>query len=142
MVRRSEVRPPKVLAERQIARGSWSKTDDEGGFYFVIDNRADLDRKWQSILAGRPDFIKTYLQYSEEYAKRKDDEAYKDWRALDPALLPAIVRRAHRAGLRVSTHVETATDFHNALVAGVDEINHMPGFRPEKNDAAKYRDSS
>jgi len=31
--------------------------------------------------------------------------------------------------LRVSTHIENAADFHNALVAGVDEINHMPGFR-------------
>lgn len=129
---------PIALADRQIARGNWGKADGEGGFYFVIDNQADLDRKWPTIIAGRPDFIKTYLQYSEEYAKRKDDEAYKDWRALDPALLPLIVRRAHRAGLRVSAHVETATDFHHALVAGVDEINHLPGFRPEKNDPANY----
>jgi imidazolonepropionase-like amidohydrolase len=29
----------------------------------------------------------------------------------------------------VSTHIETAADFHNAVTAGVDEINHMPGFR-------------
>lgn len=39
------------------------------------------------------------------------------------------MRRAHQAGLRVSTHIETAADFHHALVAGVDEIAHMPGFR-------------
>ena len=133
---------PIALAERQISRGNWSKTDGEGAFYFVIDNRADLDRKWQTIIAGRPDFIKTYLIYSEEYAKRKDDETYKDWRGLDPALLPEIVRRAHRAGLRVSAHVETAADFHHALVAGVDEINHLPGFRPEKNDPSNYQNLS
>jgi hypothetical protein len=133
---------PIALAERQISRGTWSKADGEGGFYFVIDNRADLDRKWQKIVAGRPDFIKTYLLYSEEYAKRKADEAYTDWRGLDPALLPEIVRRAHRAGLRVSAHVETAADFHHALVAGVDEINHLPGFRPEKNDPANYQNLS
>jgi imidazolonepropionase-like amidohydrolase len=48
------------------------------------------------------------------------------------------VRRAHRAGLRVTTHVETATDFHHALIAGVDEIAHTPGFRPENGDWAKY----
>lgn len=130
---------PVGLVESQIRRGSWSKADGEGAFYFVIDNLADLDRKWDSILAGRPDFIKTYLLYSEEYAKRKDADAYLDWRGLDPALLPEIVRRAHRAGLRVSTHVETAADFHNALVAGVDEINHLPGFRPEKNEPANYQ---
>lgn len=112
--------------------------DGEGGFYYVIDNAADLERKWPSIKAGKPDFIKTYLLYSEEYAKRKDDKAYDGWKGLDPAILPAIVRRAHRDGLRVSTHVESAADFHNALAAGVDEINHLPGFRPDRNDIANY----
>jgi imidazolonepropionase-like amidohydrolase len=133
---------PIVLVDRNISRGAWTRADGEGAFYFVIDNRADLDRKWKSILAGRPDFLKTYLMYSEEYEKRKDDAAYFDWRGLDPKLLPEIVRRAHRAGLRVSTHVETATDFHNALVAGADEINHLPGFRPEKNDPNNYQNLS
>ena len=113
--------------------------DGEGGFYYVIDYLADLERKWPAIKAGQPDFIKTYLLYSEEYAKRKDDKAYDGWKGLDPAVLPEIVRRAHRDGLRVSTHVETAADFHNAAVAGVDEINHLPGFRPERNDIANYK---
>ncbi|MDQ2922597.1 MAG: serine hydrolase [Acidobacteriota bacterium] len=120
-----------------IPRRGLKPTDGEGGFYFVIDNVADLDSKWATIKAGHPDFIKTYLIYSEEYEKRKNDEKYFGRKGLNPAILPEIVRRAHRDGLRVSTHVETATDFHNALVAGVDEINHLPGFhlpRPENND--------
>ena len=112
--------------------------DGEGGFYYVIDNAADLERKWPIIRAGKPDFIKTYLIYSEEYAKRKEDKAYDGWKGLDPALLPEIVRRAHRDNLRVSTHVESAVDFHNAVAAGVDEINHLPGFRPDRNDVANY----
>jgi hypothetical protein len=112
--------------------------DGEGGFYYVIDNAADLERKWPAIKAGRPDFIETYLLYSEEYAKRKDDKAYDGWKGLDPAVLPEIVRRAHQEGLCVSTHVETASDFHHAVVAGVDEINHLPGFRPDRNDMANY----
>jgi hypothetical protein len=133
---------PIRLAERNISRGSWGQPDGEGAFFFVIDNQVDLDRKWESIIAGRPDFIKTYLMYSEEYAKRKDDAAYLDWRGLDPALLPEIVRRAHRARLRVSTHVETAADFHHALAAGADEINHLPGFRPDRNDLSNYQNLS
>ena len=116
--------------------------DGEGGFYYVIDNAADLEHKWPIIKAGKPDFIKTYLLYSEEYAKRKDDKAYDGWKGLDPAILPAIVQKAHRDGLRVSTHVETAADFHNAVVAGVDEINHLPGFRPDRGDFANYADHS
>ncbi len=132
---------PIALVKRNLANGGMTPEDTEGGFYFIIDNRSDLDRKWEKILAGKPDFIKTYLMYSEEYAKRRDDKAYYDWKGLDPSLLPEIVRRAHRAGLRVSTHVETATDFHNALLAGVDEVNHMPGFRPERNDVANYNNN-
>lgn len=116
--------------------------DGEGGFYYIIDNGNDLEKKWPIIIEGRPDFIKTYLLYSEEYAKRKDDKAYDGWKGLDPAILPAIVRRAHRDGLRVSTHVETAVDFHNAVAAGVDEINHLPGFRPDRNDIANYTNLS
>jgi len=112
--------------------------DGEGGFYYVIDNAADVERKWPIIKAGRPDFIKTYLLYSEEYTKRKDDKAYDGWKGLDPAVLPLIVNKAHRDGLRVSTHVETAADFHSAVLAGVDEINHLPGFRPDRNDIANY----
>lgn len=112
--------------------------DGEGEFYYVIDTAADLEKKWRTITAGKPDFIKTYLLYSEEYAKRKDDKAYDGWKGLDPAVLPEIVRKAHREGLRVSTHVETAADFHNSAVAGVDEINHLPGFRPDRNNMADY----
>ena len=129
---------PLGVVKRNLDRGAPPEDWAEGGFYFIIDNLADLDRKWGKVLSGKPDFIKTYLQYSEEYEKRKADNAYFDWRGLNPALLPEIVRRAHAAGLRVATHVETATDFHNALAAGVDEINHTPGFRPEKGDWRKY----
>lgn len=123
-------------------RRGFKDGDGEGGFYYVIDSAADLERKWPSIKAGEPDFIKTYLLYSEEYAKRRDDKQYDGWKGLDPAILKDIVHRAHADGLRVSTHVETATDFHNAVLAGVDEINHTPGFRPDRNDFANYTNLS
>lgn len=124
---------PIGLARRNITRGVWTEADGEGAFYFTINNKSDLDLKWGSILAGKPDFIKTYLLYSEEYVKRKDDVKYQYWKGLDPALLVEIVKIAHRNGLRVSTHIESAADFHNAVAAGVDEINHMPGFRGGPN---------
>ena len=118
---------PIEIVRRNIQRGGMTELDGEGGFYFTIDNLVDLDRKWETIKAGKPDFIKTYLIHSEEYEEHKDDMRVT-LKGLNPTLLPEIVRRAHAAGLRVSTHVETATDFHNALIAGVDEINHTPGF--------------
>ncbi|MGH6633560.1 MAG: amidohydrolase family protein, partial [Sphingopyxis sp.] len=53
--------------------------------------------------------------------------------------VPSIVRRAHRAGLRVSAHVTTAADYRVALAAGVDEMAHLPGSSiPENADPAEY----
>ncbi|HEY4612556.1 MAG TPA: amidohydrolase family protein [Bacteroidota bacterium] len=133
---------PIQIAQRMIDRNMWTVADGEGGFYYTIDNQADLDRKWSTVKASKPDFIKTYLLYSEEYPKRKGDTTYAQWWGLDPVLLPIIVARAHRDGLSVSTHIESAHDFHVAVEAGVDEINHMPGFRPEKEDLKMYNDLS
>ena len=120
---------PVEIPERVIRRGLWTMADAEGGFYYIVDNKEQLATKWPSIMATKPDFIKTYLLYSEDYEKRKNDPHFKYWRGLNPSLLPLIVKKAHAAGLRVSIHIESAADFHNALIAGVDEINHMPGFR-------------
>lgn len=122
---------PMGLYLRNLGRGVMLPTDSNStsGFLWTIRDRADFDAKWPLILASHPDFIKTLLLYSEEYERRKSDSAFFNWRGLNPALLPEIVRRAHGAGLRVITHVETGADMHNALVAGVDQIAHTPGFR-------------
>jgi hypothetical protein len=94
--------------------------------YYIINNEAELNTKWELIKSGKPDFIKVYLEHSEEYEKRKDDPAYFGQKGLNPRLLPAIVKKAHDDNYRVSAHVSTAGDFHNAVIAGVDEINHLP----------------
>ena len=120
---------PVEIPERVIRTGKWTNADAEAGFYYTVDNLTELDKKWPTLISTHPDFIKTYLLYSDQYARRRDDPRFYAWKGLDPALLPEIVQKAHATGLRVSTHIENAADFHNALVAGVDEINHMPGFR-------------
>ena len=122
------------IAERKIFPG-WTKDDMRGQAYFVIDTERDLETQWPLIKSGRPDFIKTYLEYSEEYEARKNDPKFYGRRGLDPALLALIVRKAHAEGLRVSTHVNTAADFRNAMRAGVDEINHLPLARLTEEDA-------
>lgn len=94
--------------------------------YFTVDSEAELERKWSLILSKHPDFIKTFLWFSDEFEKRKDDPAYFGQKGLDPRLLPKIVAKAHANGLRVSTHVTNAADFHHAVAAGVDEIAHLP----------------
>jgi hypothetical protein len=120
---------PVEMAKRNIERKIWVDADAEGGFYYTVENPGEFDKKWEALKKTNPDFIKTFLLYSEEYDKRASDSAYFGWKGLDPSVLKVIVEKIHRDGYRVSTHVETSMDFHQALVAGVDEINHMPGFR-------------
>ena len=130
---------PADLVQRNIGRGSWQADDGEGAFYHTIDDRAALDAKWPKIVAGKPDFIKVYLLYSNEYEKRRVDTTYRDVRGLDPALVPEIVRRAHAAGLRVGAHIENVYDFRAAVGAGVDMLMHMPGYGWRgSGDSAQY----
>lgn len=129
---------PLDVMKRLIDRGIAKPEDADGGFYFIIRDARQLAERWPAVLANRPDFIKTYLLYSEDYERRKDDPAKAGWNGLDPALLPEIVARARAAGLPVTTHVETAADFRAAVAAGVDEINHLPGFRPEGEDFSLF----
>ncbi len=102
---------------------------------FLIDSRADLDRKFDQLAAVNRDFVKVLLGFSEEIDKRRNNSAYKNVpggsskAGLDPKLLPELVRRARARNLRVSVHVETATDFRIAVKAGVDMIAHLPGWQ-------------
>jgi len=107
--------------------------------YFTIDSEAELEKKWPLILSLRPDFIKTFLLFSDEFEKRKDDSSYFGLKGLDPRLLPKIVEKAHANNLRVSTHVMNAADFHHAVAAGVDEVAHVPlvGLTPIRAEDAK-----
>lgn len=123
---------PVALRERLLERGiypGFTKETLNNQGYVLIDNEADLEKKWAMILSYRPDFIKAILVSSEEYQKRKDDPAFFGQKGLDPQVLPKIVAKAHAHGLRVSVHVSTATDFHHAVRAGADEIAHLPGTR-------------
>jgi imidazolonepropionase-like amidohydrolase len=119
---------PYDLVQRNIGRGSWQPDDGEGAFYHSIDDRAALDAKWPKIVAGKPDFIKIYLLFSNEYERRRNDTAVRGMKGLDPSLVQEIVRRAHGAGLRVGAHIENVHDFRTAVRAGVDMIMHMPGY--------------
>lgn len=113
----------------------WTPERMRGEAYVVVDDEDDLEAAWPQIVSGGPDFLKTYLEHSEEHALRKGDDAYYGRRGLDPELLPAIVARTHANGLRVSTHVTTAADFRTAVAAGADEIAHLPLERLEPADA-------
>jgi hypothetical protein len=96
--------------------------DMESRAYFILDSEADVEAKWPGILAGKPDFIKTFLLFTDEDLPGGKPRHH----GLEPEVLKAVVRRAHASGLRVTTHIDTVSDFRHAVEAGVDEINHLP----------------
>jgi imidazolonepropionase-like amidohydrolase len=113
----------------------------ENDAYYIIDTAEDLENKWQKILNGKPDFIKIYLLTSEDFEEKRKNIPNIQFGSigLDPKLVSAIVQKAHAAGLRVSAHVDTATDFRIALNGGVDEMAHMPGYYVDfKENLEKY----
>ncbi len=115
---------PQTPEQRALVIGSHKA---EGQAYWEIGSMADLNAKWPKILAGKPDLIKIYLAGSEHFkAATADDPQFG--KGLDPALIAPIVTLAHAAGLKVAAHIDTAADFHVALLGGVDEMGHMPGY--------------
>lgn len=112
----------------------------EGDAFHLVTREADIAPVLDRLTADGADFIKLYLLGSEHYAERADDPAFYGLRGLDPALVPPLVRAAHDRGLRISVHVETAADFRTAVAAGVDEINHLPGYAWHNGSTAEdYR---
>jgi imidazolonepropionase-like amidohydrolase len=111
----------------------------EGDVYFVIDNLDDLQKTWPRVVSSKPDVIKIFLMDTEHFEELRRSTTTIDDKGLDPALVPAIVARAHRSKLRVAAHVETAADFRVAVKAGVDIIAHLPGLAPKANeDSLRY----
>jgi imidazolonepropionase-like amidohydrolase len=105
----------------------WTEKDLDRNVVNVVETPADVEARWPDFAAGRPDFVKVFLLYSEEYAKRRANPAFLYERGLDPALVPLIASRAHAAGLRLAAHAYTAADFRNAVAGGADDVAHFPG---------------
>ena len=131
---------PVRLRETLLGHGlypGFTKESLENTAYFIVDSLPDVDRKLPLLLKDKPDIVKILLLYSEEYDKRKNDDSYFGRKGLNPAVVPALVQRAHREGKRVFAHVQTAHDFRVAVESGVDVIAHMPGNRgrPEPIDS-------
>jgi imidazolonepropionase-like amidohydrolase len=108
--------------------------------WIPVDSVEELDDAWPKLAEAQADFVKIYLETSEEHERRKNDPAFKGKRGLDPKIVPHIVQRAHQSNLRVSAHVRTAADFHVAVESGVDEINHLPLERISPSDAKTCAD--
>lgn len=112
----------------------------EGDAFSLVTSADRIEPVMEALEAQGPDFIKIYLLGSEHHDQPADDGSARSLKGLDPALVPGIVAAAHARGFRVSAHIESAADFRIATAAGVDEINHLPGYAWGRNaDAGTYR---
>ena len=59
------------------------------------------------------------------YADQGDFWQIKIYNSMNPAWVPAIVKRAHERGLRVTGHVPAFTDANHMIEAGYDEMTHI-----------------
>ncbi|HEV7505585.1 MAG TPA: amidohydrolase family protein [Thermoanaerobaculia bacterium] len=111
-----------------------------------IDKLQDLKRRWESgeavgprvLMAGFMDAPgpfagptkvlvsteKEALDWVDRYAAMGYVQI-KLYSSLDPKLVPAIVKRAHEKGLRVSGHIPNGMIAEEAVRAGFDEIQHV-----------------
>jgi hypothetical protein len=122
---------PTALVERNIRNGGMTAEDRDGGFLVPVASNDDVDRQWWTRVRKQgPDFVKIVLVYSEDRVAGVPRPTDSDRHGLDPALAARIVKLAHKDGLRVSAHVESAYDFEVAVRARADVIAHMPGFWP------------
>ncbi len=112
----------------------------ENDAYWFIDSLPDLDRKWPLIVAQHPDLIKITLVFSSDTAERAPNGP-PEWyaRGLRPQVVPAIVQRAHAAGLRVAAHVDSGHDIEVAVRAGVDILAHNAGYGVREDGEDDFR---
>ncbi|MBC8139927.1 MAG: amidohydrolase family protein, partial [Armatimonadetes bacterium] len=111
-------------ANRKIAEVKKSRRG-ENNVYWFLDSKADVDAKWDAILATRPDVIKIALQDAVNHKKyvAAGDTVGK---GLSPEVAEYVVIKARKAGLRVFAHIDTAGDFRLGLKIGVDGFAHAP----------------
>ena len=95
--------------------------------YFFLDSLIDVDKKWKTILSFNPDNIKIVVLDAKNYQKKRKLEKLGD-NGLSEETAAYVVKKAHKEGLRVFAHIETAEDARLCARIGVDVLAHLPGY--------------
>lgn len=123
-----------------LAKIRKSRLAENDGYWF-FDSKEDVDEKWEKYLAGKPDVVKIYLLDAKNQ-KNLSVEEKAGFKGLLPEVAEYVVKKAHKAGLRVFAHIETADDLRLGTKIGVDGFAHLPGYSMDWNDspeaAVKY----
>ncbi|MDQ3470779.1 MAG: amidohydrolase family protein, partial [Pseudomonadota bacterium] len=105
------------VLSKYVYKGMALKDFLGNAFHYGRD-KAEIDAALDLLKKQKAAFVKTYLLYSEEYAKRRTNPAYYGWRGVNPVHMPYLVAAARKRGLPVAVHVETAHDLRIAALSG------------------------
>lgn len=99
----------------------------ENNAYYFFDSIPDVEAKWPMIMRFKPDHLKICLLDAANYTANRKAELF-DGYGLSAEVAAYVVAKAHKEGLRVFAHVETAEDARLCARIGVDALAHMPGY--------------
>lgn len=95
-----------------------------GDAYWFIDNKEALSANWDKIKAQKPGVIAIRLLDAEK-------SGGKEGKGLTPDVAKMIVKKAHKADLKVYARVENIADVRLAVKLGIDGIANLPGVSPQ-----------
>lgn len=121
--------PAEMAAKYETIRQQQTMLGD--GYWFA-DSKKAVNAIWKDVLAKKPGVVSIYLLDAQ-------NSGGKETKGLTPEVAKAVVGKAHRSGLRVFAHVETADDVRLGLKIGVDGFANLPGHHWDgTGDGSKY----
>ena len=91
-----------------------------GNAYWFVDSKETLNRDWEKIKTQKPGVISIYLLDSEANGGKESG-------GLSADAAKAIVKKAHKSGLRVVAHIASPSDLRLGLKLEVDGFANLPG---------------
>ncbi len=123
--------PEKLYVELLGPRLYPGRTRDSfiGDAFHYGRDRAEIDFALDRLQEQKANFVKIYLVYSEEYARRRDNPDFYGLKGLNPVNVAYLSAAARARRLPVVAHVETVADLRLAAVSGVTIAAHVPLYR-------------
>lgn len=115
-----EIRNPTIIAQKKDEIKNSRKALGNG--YWFIDNKEAVSANWERIKAQKPNVVSIWLLEAET-------KGGKPGYGLTPDVAKAVVKKAHKSGLKVFAHVANAADVRLAVKIGVDGIANLPGMQ-------------
>lgn len=110
----------------------------ENKAYYFLDTKEDVDAKWPMIMKYEPNHIKICLSDAKNYPEKRRLERADD-NGLSEEVAAYVVQKAHKEGLRVFAHIETADDARVCARIGVDVLAHLPGYFWDGREETKLK---